>query len=167
MTNWFIHGCGRPINPDPPEHTHAQKVPLVRLLESYQPAQIKSHPVVRTDLYNGTALPSIAAFFSDAARVRLVPLLPPQPRMQEAKSWKPGERRQRQGQLQPWASVVESCLCDDQGVAGEEGGGHGQRRQSRPMLWVWVVLGLVGVGLTALGDFRGGDEEEEEAKGRR
>lgn len=144
------------------------QVPLVRLLESYQPAQIKSHPVIRTDLYNGTALPSIAAFFSDAARVRVLPLSP-HPRMQGGGSWKPGERRQRQGQLQPWASVVvEGYLCDDQEVADGEGGGHGQQRQSRPMPWVWVVLGLVGAGLTALGGLGGEEkEEEEEAKGRR
>lgn len=158
---------------DQTHHPWITQVPLARLLESYQPTQIKSNPVVRKDLYGGTPLPSMAAFFSDAARVRVLPMPPPAPRVvQEGGGRKPGEGRHRQDQQPPWARFVaaaESCHQYDHDAGEEEDGGHGQRRQ-RPTPWGWVGLGLVGyVGLKGLGGGGAGEEEEEEedAKGRR
>lgn len=149
-------------------------MPLQRLLESYQPAQLKSHPVVRTDLYhhkrpstasssNAHGLPSIAAFFSDAARVRVLPLPDIGGRLSQLQlsgGRRPGQEKQGAAAWAQIASVRQgsghhAADHDQEQRQQEWGAGPGS---TLPLLW--VALGLVGVGLTT----GRGDAKEEETE---
>lgn len=136
-------------------------MPLARLLESYQPAHLKSHPVVRTDLYRrGRArLPSIAAFFSDAARARVLPL--PLPVTTGGGGALPALLRRPGEEGGPkdvaptaWATAVLSLETDEADPEGEQ-------EEARSLPWLWVALGLVGLGMTEL---RLGTDDDEEEK---
>ncbi len=149
---------------------------MARLLESYQPAQLKSHPVVRTDLQHnsssgsgGAPVPSIASFFSDAARVRVLQLPAPAPAAEAGGGGRrrPWGKREEQQAERRWAAAVDmrqSRSTNEEEEEEEEEEDReeqqgGTRRSTPP--WLWVAVGLVGVGLT-MGMLGGGNAEEED-----
>lgn len=109
------------------------------------------------------ALPSIATFFSDSARVRVLPLPDAGAVLSQLLSrgrGRPGQQTPEQEQEEEegaaaWAQVARMV----EGSVHYDGAEQEWRQPGSTLPWLWVAVGLVGVGLTTGG--RGdGDKED-------